>query len=217
MLRLLSNMLRDVSRFNLFFRLTLVAALAAGCETTGSGATDAKKDEKKKDKEYALLRIYREASNKEGSNVGKVQFPRNNSLEFYVEKDSVVDETFIKQARLINTVGDEFVIGVEYNERGALRLQMESGIVLGRHLLIQGVWPKYRWLSAPLISRAIDNGVLLFTPDCNREEAEKIVRGLNNVAVKVGNQEKPKKSKPEVEPKKTGIEPGQDIGDPFSK
>jgi murein DD-endopeptidase MepM/ murein hydrolase activator NlpD len=39
-----------------------------------------------------------------------------------------------------------------------------------------------RWLAAPIITRRISNGVLVFTPDCSREEADQLVLGLNNVA-----------------------------------
>ena len=42
----------------------------------------------------------------------------------------------------------------------------------------------YRWLAAPVISRRITDGVLVFTPDATREEAEEIAAGLNNVAKK---------------------------------
>ena len=41
------------------------------------------------------------------------------------------------------------------------------------------------WLAAPLIRRPIADGVLTFTPDASREEAEKIVKGLNNVTEKI--------------------------------
>ncbi|MGA9450667.1 MAG: hypothetical protein WBW41_04895 [Verrucomicrobiia bacterium] len=41
-----------------------------------------------------------------------------------------------------------------------------------------------RWLAAPLITRRIANGVLAFTPDCSRAEADQLVLGLNQVAAK---------------------------------
>jgi hypothetical protein len=39
-----------------------------------------------------------------------------------------------------------------------------------------------RWLAAPLISHRIANGVLAFTPDCSREEADQLVQGLNEAS-----------------------------------
>jgi hypothetical protein len=44
----------------------------------------------------------------------------------------------------------------------------------------------------------------VFTPDLSREEADRLVRGLNNVAIKLENQPKPKKAKEtEADKKKT--------------
>ena len=39
-----------------------------------------------------------------------------------------------------------------------------------------------RWLAAPILQQRIRDGLLVFTPDATREEAERIVRGLKNVA-----------------------------------
>ena len=38
------------------------------------------------------------------------------------------------------------------------------------------------WLAAPMTNKRISDGVLVFTPDASREEADRIVLGLNNVA-----------------------------------
>ena len=43
---------------------------------------------------------------------------------------------------------------------------------------------KARWLAAPVISRRNSNGLLVFTPDADREEAAEIELGLNNLARK---------------------------------
>jgi hypothetical protein len=39
-----------------------------------------------------------------------------------------------------------------------------------------------RWLAAPLISHRMADGVLAFTPDLSRPEADQLVLGLNHVA-----------------------------------
>jgi hypothetical protein len=58
----------------------------------------------------------------------------------------------------------------------------------GRHLAIFGQWGDKlsagRWLAAPLISRRITKGTIIFTPDASREEALKLVTGLSNIAKK---------------------------------
>ena len=50
---------------------------------------------------------------------------------------------------------------------------------------------KDRWLGAPRVTHRIKDGVLIFTPDTDREEAEQIVLGLNNLAEKNGEKLKP--------------------------
>ena len=60
--------------------------------------------------------------------------------------------------------------------------------------MVHTVTTEARWLAAPRISQRIKDGVLVFTPDATREEAERIVRGLNNVAIKLGNKPKPAKA-----------------------
>jgi hypothetical protein len=42
-----------------------------------------------------------------------------------------------------------------------------------------------RWIAAPKMQYRITNGLFVFTPDTTHEEAERIVRGLNNVAKKI--------------------------------
>lgn len=41
-----------------------------------------------------------------------------------------------------------------------------------------------RWLAAPLINAPISDGVLLFTPNTTRSEADAIALGLSNVVKK---------------------------------
>ena len=43
----------------------------------------------------------------------------------------------------------------------------------------------HRWLAAPLIGHRNATGVLAFTPDLSREEAQQLVIGLNNNAAKM--------------------------------
>jgi hypothetical protein len=51
-------------------------------------------------------------------------------------------------------------------------------------------FPESRWLASPIMRKHISDGIFTFTPDCTREEADHIVRGLNNVAKKVKKEDK---------------------------
>ena len=54
-----------------------------------------------------------------------------------------------------------------------------------RRIAIFSQFGPARWLGAPIYQQKISNGVVFFTPDASRSEAERIVRGLNNVARKL--------------------------------
>jgi len=81
-----------------------------------------------------------------------------------------------------------------FTAHGRLVLEQVTTEHRGARLAVYGVFPAGRWLAAPVVSTRITNGVLVFTPDATRDEAERLVRGLNNMAVRLGN--KPKASAP---------------------
>ena len=91
-----------------------------------------------------------------------------------------------------------FSIVLRFDFHGKLALEHASTAYKGNRIAIHAQFPERRWLAAPRVSTRITDGVITFTPDATREEAELIVQGLNNVAVKLGNKPKPG-AKKEVE------------------
>jgi len=188
-------------RWGWFSPMWILACLL-GCVLVGCAGKKSKKDP---DKDASTLRLHMETQpGILGS--GKVKVIRSQPITIAIEKEPFLDEGFVKAARVMETPGGH-AIGVEFTERGALRLQMATGTRAGRRMVIWSRWTEGRWLAAVIVSRANDTGVIVFTPDASREECERIVRGLNNVAMKIGNQPKPpkpskKKAKEEAELKK---------------
>jgi len=84
----------------------------------------------------------------------------------------------------VNTVGG-FGIRLQFNRHGALVLDTMTTSHRGQRVAIFAHFNEARWLAAPLISRRLVNGEFIFTPDATREEAERIVLGLNNVAAEL--------------------------------
>jgi hypothetical protein len=169
--------------FNSFFVLLLLAGISSGC-----ASSKGKSDE---DKEASTLRLHLETqAGLLGS--GKVKVIRTNPITIPIEKDPFLDEGFIRRAAVIQTRGGP-AIAVEYTERGALRLQMATNSRPGRRIVVWSRWDEGRWLAAMQIHRGLDEGIIIFVPDATIEEMERIVRGLNNVAIKLGNQPKPPK------------------------
>ena len=122
------------------------------------------------------------------STVKTVSVLRSNPVLVTIANEPVLTEASILAARVIDTPGG-FALEIQFDESGALVLEQYSATFPGKHFVIFGQWgdklANGRWLAAPLITHRISNGVLSFTPDMSREEADQLVLGLNNVAKKI--------------------------------
>jgi preprotein translocase subunit SecD len=162
-------------RFNII--LTMLLLLTVGCKST---------EEKKKAKEASFLRFHIESNIDGTRHNSQVTIYRAAPMILGVEVNAALDEGFMDKVELVTV--DEFgnyAIKVSFNEQGAKRLDYLTSSYKGRRLAIQARWTETRWLAAPLITQRITNGNFIFTPDASREEAERIVAGLNNVIAKL--------------------------------
>jgi hypothetical protein len=186
-------------RINAFFGAVLLGGvLAASPVQSAEPPKDAKaakvdKAEQDPSKQASTVRLHMETE-APGMGTGKIKVLRTNPVEINVEKDPFLDEGFLERASVLDTVGGHMIL-LKFTQQGALRLQMWTVAKTGRRIAVWARWTEGRWLGAPVAARALEDGILAFTPDATREEAERIVRGLNNVAVKLGNQKKPEKPK----------------------
>ena len=89
---------------------------------------------------------------------------------------------------MIDVVGG-FALRIQFDLDGTVLLEEYTVENRGRKMAIFSQFgaqiKDYRWLAAPVISHRITDGVLIFTPDATREEADEIAIGLNHVAKKV--------------------------------
>lgn len=165
-------MKRRFVSFNTYFFSALFFALLCACETTRSG------------KDASTLRLHLEM-NPDGTD-------RNSGVPIYREKPVLVNvnrepfltEADIEVAAVVNVPGG-FAIHIQFNRHGTLLLENVTTAYKGRRVAILSQFGESRWLAAPMLPRQITNGVIVFTPDASKEEADRIVRGLNNVAAKV--------------------------------
>jgi hypothetical protein len=161
------------TRFNTYLLLAAVLAFFGGCQTD------------KKDKQIGAIYIHMQApplGNSETVNV-----LRSTPVMIHITHDPILTEINLLGAKVVTTQGS-FAIALQFDEPGTLVLEQYSSSNSGRHFAIYGQWGDLaadgRWLAAPSITQRISDGVLTFTPDCSREEADKLVAGLNIVAKK---------------------------------
>ena len=178
---------RSVSRINPWAAAFLAgAALALGVSGCATG------QERKQSKEWSTLRLYLEAESEDSAKTTVVPVYRKKPILVRIFKEPILDEGHVVSASVVNVLGG-FAIRVQYDFHGTLRLEEASNYYRGRRLVIHSYFPEGRWLAAPTLSRPITDGVIVFTPDATREEAERIVLGLNNLARKLGSQPKKRK------------------------
>jgi hypothetical protein len=162
-------------RFNTYLAMAMVLALFCGCHTD------------KKKKEVSALRVHLQTNPGPEGSTDTVSVLRSDPVSVTIGHDPVLSEANVIVARVIDTPGG-FAVEVKFDESSALMLEQYSAANPGRHFVIFGQWGETltdgRWLAAPLITHRISNGVLSFTPDMTREQADRFVFGLNNVAKK---------------------------------
>lgn len=112
---------------------------------------------------------------------------RENPIYVNVEKEPFLNEGSIAKASVVDVMGG-FSIFIQFDRRGTWLLEQYTTANRGRRIALMSQFGQVRWLAAPKIPKPITDGTLVFTPDATREEADRIVRGLNNVAKKMQSQ-----------------------------
>ena len=177
--------------FNIYL-LAALAALGGGCASSGHLSMK---------KEYSTLRVYMEGSPRESKTV----YVTRARTPMYVKPEPILTEEDVSKATLVDNPDGTFEIQVTFNDHGSIVLDMETTSNRGRHLIIFCHFPPKGWkepkdkgtdsaeppapgqprvsgwLAAPFIQTGLSNGSLKFTPDASYEEADRIVRGLNNM------------------------------------
>ena len=167
---------RLARRFNIYLALAFLLGLAGGCQTGEPG------------KEVGALRVHLEVSPDPAGTSQNISVLRSDPVLVTIKNEPILTEANIVTAKVIDARGG-FAIEIKFDENGAWLLEQYTAANPGRHFAIFGQWSEKpvaaRWLAAPVITHRISNGVLAFTPDCSREEADQLVLGLNNAAKKI--------------------------------
>lgn len=175
-----------MARYNIYL-LSGWLACGVGCETTKSPSSPGQTSAKKPGgKEYALLRLHLQANPDGTDRTAPVAIYRQNPMTMTVSTTPFLSEANVMRAAVLDHQG-VLAIQVQFDRRGALLLENITTAYRGSWIGVLATFGESRWLAAPYIDQRITDGVFTFTPDATREEAERIVNGLNNVAKKLDN------------------------------
>jgi hypothetical protein len=170
------TMVSRTTRFNIYLLLIAGLVAVAGCQSP----------ETKREKQLATVRVHLEVGQgRPGQNL-QVSVLRAAPMLINVERNPFLNEIHVASAKVEDTPGG-FLLAIQLNQQGQWLLEQYTAANSNRRLAIRCQWGvppdvQDRWLAAPLVTRRIKDGLLTFTPDATRDEAEQIAIGLNNLS-----------------------------------
>ena len=159
-------------------RINCYLLAVAGAGLLAVGCATGEKDEKHQE---SSIRLHIEVSAVEAGNSTNALVGRSSPVPVTVSRDFFLSEFHTEAARVVDALGG-FSIALQFNPEGTHLLEQYTTIYRGRRAGILAEFGQIRWIAAPILQSRITNGQFIFTPDTTREEAERIVRGLNRVA-----------------------------------
>jgi preprotein translocase subunit SecD len=167
-------MIKPARCFNIYLCAALTLVLASGCEDF---------HKPKKEREVATVSLHLEQDPDGISDIEAASIYRSAPIVISVQTQPFLDSRSLDEASVLDEPGGLFSIRLKFNWEGIAILDTISSSNPGRRIAIFGDFKgKKRWLASPVVRKRISNGVLVFTPDATREEADSIVHGLNDVA-----------------------------------
>ncbi len=158
-------------QFNIYLALAALLGLMCGCQT-GPG-----------EKVMGALRVHIEVNPDPAGTSQTISMLRSDPVLISIKREPILTEANVVVAKVVDATGG-FAIEIQFDENGGWLLEQYSAANPGCHFVVFGQWGEKldngRWIAAPIITRRISGGKLVFTPDCSREEADQLVLGLNN-------------------------------------
>jgi len=141
-------------------------------------------EEKKEAKKETILKIFLETGSNINADQTDVPVYRQHPVSIHIDTKEILNNMDVTGASVVDVQGG-YALRLTFDAHGSRVLENITAGNGGKRLVIYASWPEVRWLGAPLIKRRIGNGELVFTPDATREECDRIVIGINNVAKRI--------------------------------
>jgi hypothetical protein len=143
----------------------LIGGLAAGCASTGK-------------KKLSSLSLHLEANPDGSPRTQSVIIGRAQPFTLGIESAPFLTEYHLVDASVVDVMGNHQIM-LQFDRQGSWLLEQYSVAGKSKQFAVFCQFPEPRWLAAPVFTKRISDGMLVFTPDATREEAERIVKGLN--------------------------------------
>ncbi len=167
------------SPFNTYLLLALLLGIGilTACQTP---------EERHRAKQTARLTVHLEDTTNQ-TDTNYLAVATIAGVQVFFNRRPMLTEDHLDSAALVGTPDGGYALQITFNDRGRLMLESVTAGNRSRRLIVFsefGTKEKtvQRWLAAPKIPRRLTDGILIFTPDATREEAQDIVYGLLNVA-----------------------------------
>ena len=157
-----------LTRFNIYLVLALAGVWGAGCKTA-------------EERQESSLRLHLEAPSYYNKTNVVAPIGRAHPFQVTVDREPFLFENNITAAKVVEERGG-FEIELQFDQKGTWLLEQYTTANKTRRVAVFAIFGESRWLAAPLITRRVSDGKFTFSPDATREEADRIVRGLNRVA-----------------------------------
>lgn len=160
--------------------MLVAAAIAAGCTTS---------EERILKKQLSTLRIHVESDAGTADRSSAISVHRASPILLNIDREVVLDERDVANALVVDQADGLFAVEINFNPHGTRVLERISVVNKGRRMALFSEFGEARWLAAPMITARNTGGRIVFTPDATREEAQRFVRGLNNMVRRIERKE----------------------------
>jgi hypothetical protein len=167
--------------FNTYYLLLTLGLLAAGCKSDAS--------KPKPGKEAASIRFHLQVNWNRTDRTETIAVYRAHPVNLNIDKIAALDEGHIAKAEVVDDPFGGFAIKIQFNRQGTWLLENLTVANKGGRFAILCVTDQPRWIAAPYIDRRYGDGEFTFTPDATREEAQLMVKGMNNLATKLNKKD----------------------------
>jgi preprotein translocase subunit SecD len=175
-------MLNQMVRFNLYLWVVAGCFLGSALGSLAAdshSATNAKPAKFKKLKGPVVMKFHMEARADVTGRSSTASIGRSTPFAVTIEKEAFLSEQYITEAVVVPDTLGGFQLRIRCSQKGRWLLEQYSTEKKGRRIAVFCAFEKEaRWLAAPLVEKPVTDGILAFTPDTTREEADQLAEAL---------------------------------------